>query len=327
MSLDRASIFANDSHSLAQCRHMLTGAPIDDSVTLRDFVDTYTRVIKTRLRSHAQIRRHMVRLAAHFEGRRLNTIKRNDIAEYAEHRQAQGVTPASINIELAAFSASINYANKRWETDLKNPVTGLFYPAKPGRLRYLEKEEAELLLAEASKLRSPYLADFIELALNTGARKNELLQLRFRSVDLPRRILTIEAQTTKTGKRRYLPINKAAAAVIERRKAYRDQNCPDSPWVFAKRSGERMRYPDKTFKIAVANAGLEDFTVHDLRHTFASWLVTEGVELIKVRDLLGHSSIRMTERYAHLAPFRLHEAVGVLDGFYRQSNLELSARD
>ena len=177
-----------------------------DDATVQEFVLTYLNVIKLRLRSHAQIARHLNRISAHFAGKKLSSIRRNDVAEYAEFRQSQGVTPASINIELAAFSASINYANKRWETELKNPVTGLFYPAKPGRLRYLEKEEAEHLLVEASKLRSPYLSDFIELALNTGARKNELLQLRFRSVDLQRKILTIEAQTTKTGKRRYLPI-------------------------------------------------------------------------------------------------------------------------
>lgn len=65
-------------------------------------------------------------------------------------------------------------------------------------------------------------------------------------------------------------------------------------------------------------------TMTDMRHTFASWLVSEGVELIKVRDLLVHSPIRMTERYAHLAPNRLHEAVSVLDGLYEQAELDLN---
>lgn len=292
-------------------------------VTIQEFVSQYTSVIKARLRSHAQITRHMQRFEQHFKDRRVNTIRRRDLAEYVELRQTQGVTPASINIELAVFSASINYVNKRWEIDLQNPVAGLFFPQKPGRLRYLEKHEAAELLRQAKQLRAACLADLIETALNTGARKNEILQLQFKSVDLDRKILTIEAYTTKTGKRRYLPINKAAQAVFERRRAYRDRYCPASPWVFCKRNGDRISYPDKTFRIAVENAGITDFTFHDLRHTFASWLVTEGVELIKVRDLLGHSSIRMTERYAHLAPFRLHEAVGVLDGIYEQQALDL----
>lgn len=297
---------------------------MQQTVTINDFFAQYINVIQLRLRSHAQIGRHLHRIARHFDGKQIQTIKRNDVAEYAELRQKEGVTPASINIELAAFSASINYARRRWEIELQNPVTGLFFPAKPGRLRYLEKDEVPILLEKAKALRSPYLSDFIELALNTGARKNEILQLQFKNVDLKRRILTIEAHTTKTGRRRYLPINRSSEAIFERRKDYKEKNCPASPWVFAKRNGDRVKYPENAFRQAVANTGLTDFCVHDLRHTFASILVSEGVDLIKVRDLLGHSSIRMTERYAHLAPNRLHEAVGVLDGFYEQVNLDLT---
>lgn len=294
------------------------------NVTINDFFKQYINAIQLRLRSHVQIGRRLARIARFFDGREVQTIKRNDVAQYAELRQKEGVTPASINIELAALSASINYAIRRWEIELQNPVTGLFFPAKPGRLRYLEKHEIPVLLEKARAIRSPYLADFIELALNTGARKNELLQLQFKNVDLKRRIITIEPETTKTGKRRYLPINKSSEAIFERRKEYRDKNCTWSPWVFAKRSGDRVHFPERSFRLAVMNAGLTNFCVHDLRHTFASILVSEGVELIKVRDLLGHSSIRMTERYAHLAPMRLHEAVGVLDGYYGQIKLDLT---
>ena len=296
---------------------------MDATITINEFAEKYIKVVRTRLRSHRQIERHWNRYTTHFNNRPINSIKRNDLAEYAEHRQNQGVTTDSINVELAVYSAGINYAKKRWEIELVNPISGLYYPHKPGRLRYLEKHEAAALLHHARQHRARYLADFIELALNTGARKNELLQIQNKSIDLQRKILTIEAYTTKTGKRRYLPINQAAHHVIERRRTYQQENCPESPWLFAKRSGERIKFPDKAFNQATQNAGLEDFTIHDLRHTFASWLVTEGVELIKVRDLLGHSSIRMTERYAHLAPNRLHEAVGVLDGLYEQLDLDL----
>ena len=295
-------------------------------VTIHDFVDKYTNVISLRLRSHDQIRRHLRRFESYFSGRRLNSIRRHDIAEYVEHRQVQGVEPSSINVELAVFSASINYAKKRWEIEVHNPVDGLYFPAKPGRLRYLEKEEAAKLLETARGIRSPYLADFIELALNTGARKNELLQLQFSSIDFQRRIMTIEGHTTKTGKRRHLPINRASMDVLMRRLLYRNNNCPESPWVFSKRLGGRIKFPDNSFRLAVERAGLDDFCIHDLRHTFASWLVSEGVELIKVRDLLGHASIRMTERYAHLAPYRLHEAVAVLDRYCGQGSLDLGGK-
>lgn len=96
----------------------------------------------------------------------------------------------------------------------------------------------------------------------------------------------------------------------------------ETQWVFARRKngeavsgGERVKALDWLFRKAVKLAGIEDFRIHDLRHTFASWLVSEGVELVKVRDLLGHTSIKMTERYAHLMPDRLHDAVEVLDLF------------
>jgi integrase len=205
---------------------------------------------------------------------------------------------------------------------MKNPVSGLYFSVKPGRLRYLERQEAVLLLELVKKAHCHYLSDFIELAFNTGARKNELLLLKFVSVDSQRRILTIEGYTTKTGKRRYLPINRNAYDAFLRLLAYRGKYCPVSPWVFSKRSGGRMKYLEKTFHNTVKRAGLQDFHIHDLRHIFASWLVSEGVDLIKVRDLLGHSSIRMTERYAHLALNRLHEVVGMLDGLYERNDLD-----
>jgi site-specific recombinase XerD len=287
-------------------------------ISIQDFVEAYIHAIAYRLRSHRNVQRHLYRIAAYFSGRSINTIRRRDIIEYIEYRQNQGVDPSSINVELSALSSSINYANARWEIDVANPAKGLHFPKKPGRLRFLEHDEAIRLVTAARASCACYLADFIELSLNTGARKNELLQLRFRSIDFNRRILEIEAHTTKTGKRRYLPINRSALDVLSRRKAERDKLCPESPWVFFKRSGERVKYMEGVFLRAVKKAGLEDFHIHDLRHTFASWLVSEGVELIKVRDLLGHATIGMTERYAHLAPKCLHEAVEVLDKCYKQ---------
>lgn len=291
---------------------------MEQCVLLDDFIDKYLNVIKKRLRSHEQIFWRLQRISRAFPGYRLLDIRRKNIAEYIESRLADGIAPASINIEIATFSAAINYANKRWELEAKNPVTGLYFPAAPGRLRYLERDEATLLIQATKRMRVPYLEHFIQLALNTGCRKNELLLMQFKSIDFHRAIITIEGHTTKTGKRRYLPMNQVARRSLEAPQNYRDKNCPESPWVFSQRSGKRVAAPEKSFNKAVALAGIEDFHVHDLRHTFASWLVSEGVELIKVRDLLGHGSIRMTERYAHLAPNRLHDAVAVLDRLQQQ---------
>src|SRR5213594_1006287 len=97
------------------------------------------------------------------------------------------------------------------------------------------------------------------------------------------------------------------------RARFRAEHCPDSDWVFAHRKGKRIRFMQNGFQAACTRAKIKSFRVHDLRHTFASWLVQGGVPLLEVAKLLGHSTIEMTERYAHLAPENLKAAVGVLD--------------
>ena len=83
--------------------------------------------------------------------------------------------------------------------------------------------------------------------------------------------------------------------------------------------GRRIKGCRKAFNSACRRAGIKDFTFHDLRHTCASWLVEEGVHLLSVRDVLGHSTTEMTERYAHMDSQRIHDAVAVLDGSRSQS--------
>jgi integrase len=83
--------------------------------------------------------------------------------------------------------------------------------------------------------------------------------------------------------------------------------------VFVNYEGCRIGSIKRSFSTACRRAGISDFRIHDLRHTFASWLVTEGVPLLEVSRLLGHSTVKMTERYAHLAPDSLESAVSLLD--------------
>ena len=109
-------------------------------------------------------------------------------------------------------------------------------------------------------------------------------------------------------------MNKTSQGVLEERLAWRDQYCPDSPWVFCRRDGTRIAAIKRSFATAARRAGIGDFRIHDLRHTCAAWLVSAGVALPEVRDLLGHSTVKMTEKYAHLAPENVRAAVAVLDG-------------
>ncbi len=253
-------------------------------------------------------------LRGYFSGRELAGIKAADVRGYVEHRRTARVCNATINRELSVFSAAINYARREWEWEISNPVSGRKLKEPEGRLRWLTRAEAErLICASQHEPLASHLPEFIRLALHTGMRKGELLGLEWRRVDLQTALVHLEPGNTKTGKRRSVPLNKVAMAAMNRMR-FRSQHTPASPWVFAHRNGQRIQDVKKAFTSACQRAGITDFRIHDLRHTCAAWLVSAGVSLAEVRDLLGHTTVKMTERYAHLAPENVRVAVSVLEG-------------
>jgi integrase len=225
------------------------------------------------------------------------------------------VSPSTINREVGLLSAAINYARKEWGWELQSPAQGRRLREPGGRLRWLTKAEAAALLRAAKSVpKAPHLADFITLALHTGCRRGELLNLEWRRVDLQRGLILLEGVHTKAGRRRYVPINDTARTALLSRARQRAKHCPSSPWVFATKAGKRIASVKHSFTSACKAVGIEDMRVHDLRHTCAAWLVSAGVPLPEVRDLLGHSTVMMTEKYAHLAPENIRAAVRRLDG-------------
>jgi integrase len=286
--------------------------------TFEQLMVPYYKAVSGDLRSPERILAAVRRLKPVFEGRAIEELRRSDIAQYIEKRKADGVSNATINRELDVLSAAINHARYKWEWEITNPVERMSLKEPEGRLRWITRAEADALICEAGKEpKSLHLADFIGLALNTGCRKNEMLKLEWNRVDLKDNRLYLEGEHTKSGKRRLIPLNTEARQALLGRAHFRAQYCPASPWVFAHKNGERVQYMQNGFEAACARAGIKDFRVHDMRHTFASWLVSAGVPLVEVRDLLGHSTIEMTERYAHLAPDNHVRAVSVLDRMSR----------
>jgi integrase len=163
------------------------------------------------------------------------------------------------------------------------------------------------------------LPDFIQLALHTGCRKGELLRLEWRKINLQAGLIYLEAEHTNANRRRSVPPNGIARAAIMNRIKFRAKHCPASHWVFCNKKGKRILDIKRSFPNACKRAGIEDFRIHDLRHTCAAWLVTAGVPLAEVRDLLGHHSVKMTERYAHLAPENVRAAVERIGGSWSRS--------
>ncbi|MBF0187393.1 MAG: site-specific integrase [Magnetococcales bacterium] len=254
---------------------------------------------------------HARRLTNYFSGRNMSEIRAREIRAYITARQNDGVKAGTINRELGLFQAAINHAIKEWEWRLDNPVRGRFLKEPEGRLRWLSSEEIEALLQQAKEV--PHLNAFVLLALNTGCRSGELLGLEWSRVDWSRREIRLDAEHTKTGKGRIIPTNDAAHEALLDRARFRATHCPASPWVFAHEDGERIKSIRRSFKTACRNARIEDATPHTLRHTCASHLVSSGVPIYEVQQLLGHSSHEMTQRYAHLAPDRVKRAVSALE--------------
>jgi len=272
-------------------------------------------------------------LLGYFDNTDVTQLKETHVEQYIASR-SKSVTDGTIKRELGTFSAAFNHAIKKHHWRIENPCTKAEAPKEKGRVRYLTHTEARRLLQVAtspvdtagkpltSQYKSPVLRDFIELALNTGCRKGELLHLKWEHVDFSTRLLHLEQ--TKSGEWQTVPINEAARQVLVERMRLRDEMCPEAPWVFFHltpalntKVGDRVKSVRKAFSTACRRAGIYDFHIHDLRHTFASWLVMNGTPIFEVSKLLRYASIQMTERYAHLAPDHLHDAV---------DNLGFSAR-
>lgn len=293
------------------------------SRTFDELMLAYFKMIQVEKKSVERERYTLKRLKPFFTGRDLLTLKRSDVRAYIDLRRNDGVANATINREIGLLSAAINYARRQWDWDIPNNVEGMRLKEPEGRVRSLTEDEARRLTEVADRAtRSPHLADFICLALNTGCRRGELLNLRWDQVDFKTNLILLEGKNTKSGRRRSVPMNAAARASMLNLARFRAMYCPDAVWVFARKNGSRQESIRQAFKTALRRAEVDDFRIHDMRHTCASWLVSAGQPLPAVRDLLGHSTVKMTERYAHLSPDNVRAAVGVLDSVSRFGHAE-----
>jgi integrase len=244
------------------------------------------------------------------------------------------VTKATLSRHLSSLRSAFTQAVE-WKMLNKNPLLGLKNKLVESRkvIRFLgADEEARLRGAlgsrdtakvnargtgnswRSARRREPlpslptggqgdHLTPIVLLAINTGLRRGELLSLLWKDISFDAKIVTVRAENAKNGRPRYIPLNNEAISVLNQ---WRAQTAPQGK-VFA---------PNE-IKTAWVNllraAKITGFRFHDLRHHFASKLVMKGVDLNTVRELLGHSDLKMTLRYAHLAPAHLAAAVSKLD--------------
>lgn len=294
-------------------------------VTLADLIDHRLAAhVKVHHRSGDHTIWRLRKAWAHLLDKPLRAITPDEIEQHITKRRAAGVKVGTTNRDLIALRAALSLALK-WGVIDHHPLTKV----KPGKdphsgvIRYLgsveEDEEQNLRAAlakrdqEAIEARArtidggraqhaelkpipvdgfaDHLTPMVLVAMNTGLRRGELTSLLWSDVSFQRKLLTVRAGYAKSGKARHVPLNREALDVLQR-------------WQRQQPAGRIFEVGDikKAWAAILTEAGIADFRFHDLRHHFASRLVQAGVPLNTVRELLGHADLKMTLRYAHLAP-------------------------
>ncbi len=193
-----------------------------------------------------------------------------------------------------------------------NPASGIPVPADVQRSRYLSKEEAACLLASIRADENQIAAKAIMLLFLTGARRNEVTQAEWSYVDWQRGTLFVPR--SKNGQPRYIKLNSPAIEVLNS-----IPRLEGNPYIFpAPTTGRPMPHLFFPWDRIRKRAGLADVRLHDLRHSFASFLVNRGKELYYVQRLLGHKNYRTTQRYAHLSQETLDNAVEVIAELFNE---------
>ena len=244
--------------------------------------------------------------AALFKDVSLRELNAQHIDRYKAKRLRE-ISPATVNIELRALKSALNTA-RRWKLLNSNPFEGVSFAEVPEHAPlFFSRPDFERLL---QCIRENWLKEIVVFATLTGLRRGELVNLRWQEVDLERRVILIQSNPnfrTKQGKRRVIPLSDTAYYLLQNK-----HGKDSSEFVFSL-NGKKI-YIDwltHAFKKAVREAKLKEERLHfhSLRHTFASWLVQDGVSIYAVQKLLGHSSVAVTQVYSHLAASELHGAV------------------
>lgn len=300
------------------------------SPTLRQFLeDTYLPWSKAHHKSHDKNRHALEHSFKPLLDYRLDEIGQRDLESLRINWLAGGLADSSANRKMASlrgvFSRAVDWGFldahpmvklKQLKTDTKSRVRYLS-PDEEKRLREaldsrqeearIERDSANQWRADRKKELLPdlravafvdHLKPLVLLSINTGMRQGEVFNLAWVDIDLKNKVLTVEGDGAKSGQTRHIPLNREA---LEALSSWKSQS-GDSRLVFPGKNGSRLDNVRKSWDGLLKMAKITGFRWHDLRHTFASKLVMAGVPLNTVRELLGHADIKMTLRYAHLAP-------------------------
>ena len=285
--------------------------PIDGPTIEYFYTRQYLPYVKSYKRSwdtdETMIRNHLIPALG---DRAMGSLIPPDIARVVEAMRARNYAAGTINRVLVLLRYGYTLA-LRWHIDGvdSNPAKELKNLREDNKIeRYLTPEQTTRLLEAVRSSLNPLLADIVAFLLFTGARKREALDARWQDIDWRQKLWRIPR--TKSGKVRHVPLSSGALKLLRELKEKAD---PAIAHVFANpRTGLPFVSIFYSWNTARIEAGLPELRIHDLRHSFASFLVNAGRSLYEVQELLGHADIRTTSRYAHLSRERLREAVEVV---------------
>ncbi|MDP6527748.1 MAG: site-specific integrase [Candidatus Pacebacteria bacterium] len=257
-----------------------------------------------RQRSYKDKKRCIRQLVEIFGNHDVNDLNTREIEQW-QSRRLKYNKPSTVNRFLATLKHMVNKGTQ-WgmasDSALKQIRNVKLLPENNRRLRFLSIEECQRLIECCHKDLKP----IVVVALNTGMRRSEIFNLKWEQVDLRHGFILLDV--TKNGERREIPINTTLEYLFKEM-----PHSAESEYVFAGKTGKPLTDIKKGFHTALRKAGISDFRFHDLRHCVASHLVMNGIDLTSVKEILGHKSLAMTMRYAHLAPGHKRKAVHVLD--------------
>ena len=234
--------------------------------------------------------------------------------EIKENLGKAGRSPRTTRYALAVIRQVFNYARFTMIFNGQSPIHNIKFPqADNKRRRFLTPKEASSLLKEL-KSRSQQVYEISLISLETGARADEIFSLQWKDVDMELGQLTLWDTKNKNTRTGYM--SKAVRKLFEKK-----PKGEKTEYVFPARGGGKIKEVSNAFDRGVRKLGLNDgvtdrrmkVVFHTLRHTYASWLVQRGESLYTVKELMGHSTLAMTERYSHLAKGALQEAVKKID--------------
>lgn len=282
--------------AMLEGRHFKTTAA--KKYTVADLITRYLReVLPQKSANSIMMQRQQLRWwQAHLGHQLLATLSPALLVE-ARDRLAALHGPSTVVRYLAALSHALTVAVQEWQWLDDNPCRKVRKPREPrGRVRFLSDDERRRLLAACHASPSPYLYPVVILGLSTGARKREILTLTWSDVDLQRGVIVLHR--TKNRERRVLPLAGPALELLRQQAAVRRR---ETELVFPRADGLQPLDIRSAWQTARKHAGIPDFRFHDLRHSAASYLAMSGASLAEIAEVLGHKTLTMVKRYAHLS--------------------------